>query len=319
MTVLVLTRRLDPVADLVVAELNTRGAPVVRLDPGDLPDHSLFTARLDGAAGWSGTWRGRHRDLDLGAVTAVHWRRPSPPRATVPASEPDARRWADAEARAGFRGVLDALPCIWINHPAANAAAGSLPGALAEAARCGLRVPRSLVTNDPHSAREFVASLPGGVAAYKSIGAGGPVTCDGVTYASWTSRVRADDITDAVGVTAHYFAEWIDKAYEVRLTAVGGRLFAAEIHTHSEAARIDFRRDYDACSYTVCDVPADVADGVRSLMDTYGLRYAALDFLVGHAGLWHLCDINPAGQYGWIEALRAPITRAIADELERQP
>ncbi|MFI7244479.1 ATP-grasp ribosomal peptide maturase [Streptomyces qinglanensis] len=315
MTVLVLTKQYDPVADLVVNELNTRRAPVVRLDPGDLPGDA-FTARLDGgAAGWTGTWRGRHRDLDLGAVTAVYWRRPSSHQLPE-GMAPDVHRWAAAEADAGFGGVLRALSCTWVNHPHRNKEATSGPRALAEAARCGLRIPRSLVTDEPEAAREFIASLPCGIAAYKAIGAGGPTRRGGTTYASWTSRVRAEEITDAVTATAHYFSEWIDKAHEVRVTAVGGRLFAAEIHTRSQAAREDFRRDYGACTYKVCDVPDEVVCGIRNLMKSFGLRYAAMDFLVSHAGIWHLCDVNPNGQYGWIEELRAPITRAIADVLE---
>lgn len=314
MTVLVLTRQLDPIADLVVHELNTRRTPVIRLDPGSLPGDS-FTGRLDGATGWSGTWHGQHRDLDLGAVTAVYWRRPSSHQ-LPDGMAPDVQRWAEAEAGAGFGGVLRALRCTWVNHPQHNRAAVSGPQALAEAARCGLRIPRTLVTNSPASARAFISSLPGGAAAYKSIGAGGPTARDGVTYASWTSKVSVDEITDSVSMTAHYFSEWIDKAHEVRVTVVGDRLFAAEIHTHSDAAREDFRRDYDACSYVVCDVPDEVSYGVQNLMKSFGLRYAALDMLVSHAGVWHLCDVNPNGQYGWIEELRAPITRAIADVLE---
>ncbi len=314
MTVLVLTRQLDPVADLVVAELNTRGAPVVRLDPGDLPVRGSFTARLGGPEGWAGVWRGQHRDLHFDTVSAVYWRRPSPSRATADLPG-DVRRWADAESRAGFRGVLDALPGIWVNHPRVNSAAASTPAALAEAARCGLRVPRSVVTNDPEAAQEFVASLPGAVAAYKSIGTGGPVTRDGVTYASWTSKVHAEEVTDAVGLSAHYFSEWIDKAYEVRLTVVGERLFASEIHAESEEARIDFRRDYDALTYKTCQVPDKIETRVLRLMRAFGLRYAALDFLVTQGGEWLLCDVNPNGQFGWIDELRQPITEALADIL----
>ncbi|MDJ1131229.1 ATP-grasp ribosomal peptide maturase [Streptomyces iconiensis] len=315
MTVLVLTRQLDPVADLVVHELNSRGTSLVRVDPGSLPASSLFTARLDGATGWTGEWRGQHRDLNLEEVTAVYWRRPSPHEMPI-GMPPDVERWAQAEAKAGFGGVLSALSCTWVNHPHANAAATSGPRALAEAARCGLRVPRTMVTNDPCAARGFVASLLGGVAAYKAIGGGGPTTHEGTSYASWTSKVRAAEITDGVAATAHHFSEWIDKAYEVRLTVVTDQMFAAEIHTHSAAAREDFRRDYDACTYKVCEVPETVAHGVRALMGSFELRYAAMDFLVSYDGAWHLCDVNPNGQYGWIDELRAPITRAIADVLE---
>ncbi len=314
MTVLVLTRQFDPVADLVVTELNTRGAPVVRLDPGDLPTEGRFTASMAGPAGWAGVWRGRHRDLHLDAVTAVYCRRPLRPRAADGLPD-DVRRWADAECQAGFRGVLDALPATWVNHPRANRAAASTPAALAEAARCGLRVPRAMVTNDPEAAQGFVASLPGAVAAYKSISTGGPVTRDGVTCASWTSKVHAGEITDAVSASAHYFSEWIDKAHEVRLTVVGERLFPVEIHAGSEASRIDFRRDYDALSYKTCQVPDTIAVGVRNLMRAFDLRYAALDFLVTHGGDWVLCDVNPNGQFGWDELQRRPITQALADIL----
>lgn len=314
MTVLVLTRQLDPVADLVVHELNARHTPVVRLDPGDLPTRSAFTARLDGATGWTGDWRGQHRDLNLDEVRAIYWRRPSAHR-LPPGMPGDVECWARAETKTGFGGVLSTLACTWVNHPDRNRA-GTGPRALAAAARCGLRVPRTMVTNDPAAARQFAAGLPGGVVAYKAIGGAGPTTREGTTYASWTSKVRVEEITDAVSASTHHFSEWIDKAHEVRLTAVDDRLFAAEIHTHSAAAREDFRRDYAACTYTVCDVPEEIAHGVHRVMTSLGLRYAALDFLVSHAGIWHLCDVNPNGQYGWIESLRAPITRAIADVLE---
>jgi hypothetical protein len=80
MTVLVLTRQLDPVADLVVAELNTRGAPVVRLDPGHLPERGRFTARLGDRTGWAGMARSapgprpgrRHRRLLAAPRPAPH-------------------------------------------------------------------------------------------------------------------------------------------------------------------------------------------------------------------------------------------------------
>ncbi|MGW6462077.1 hypothetical protein ACWF94_40155, partial [Streptomyces sp. NPDC055078] len=73
------------------------------------------------------------------------------------------------------------------------------------------------------------------------------------------------------------------------------------IDTHSTAARADFRSDYDACTYTRTDVPDDIRDGVHQLMHHYGLRYAALDLLIPPSGPWQLIDLNPAGQYDWLQ------------------
>lgn len=178
-------------------------------------------------------------------------------------------------------------------------------------------MPRTLITNDPAQARAFIDTLPGKTAAYKALGAGGPTTYGGAPYALWTSQIRADQIDGSVALTAHLFQQWIPKAYEVRLTAVADRMFAAEIHAGSAAARVDFRTDYDSLTYKPCTVPEPIADGMRGLLDAFGLHYAACDFLVNQDdGRWYLVDVNPNGQFGFVPELRTPIARALADLLE---
>ncbi|MFJ5883443.1 ATP-grasp ribosomal peptide maturase [Kitasatospora cineracea] len=317
MTVLVLTADLDPTADLVIAELNRRHVPVVRIDPGDFPAKLSLTAVIDGA-GWRGRVRGQHRDVSVPGIRSVYYRRPSDYRLPAGLAESD-HEWSRAEAIAGFGGVLASLDCLWVNHPHNNRRAGLKPLALAEAARAGLTVPKTLITNEPEQARSFVRQLPGKVAAYKPLGATMPPQDEDERVVLWTNRVTADEITTGVSATAHLFQEWIDKAYEVRLTGVGDELFAAEIHAGSEASRIDFRTDYDSLSYKVCDVPEAVADGVRSLMAAFGLHYAAMDFLVNNDGTWFLVDLNPNGQFGFVPDLRDPITTALANLLEGVP
>ncbi|MER8155618.1 ATP-grasp ribosomal peptide maturase [Streptomyces sp. NPDC094472] len=317
MTVLVLTRPTDATADLVIAELNERSIPVHRLDPGDFPESLSMAARIGpDHMSWEGALRGQHRDVSLTDVRSVYYRRPAAHRLHPNLPEQDAR-WADAEARAGFGGLVAALPCLWVNHPHRNALAALPPVALAAAARSGLLVPQTLVTNDPVEAREFVCALPGRVAAYKALGTTHPSDRDDRPQALWTTQVRPGEIDESVRRTAHQFQEWVAKAYEVRLTAVAERLFAAEIHAGSAASHIDFRADYDSLTYRPCRVPERVARGVHMLTFTFGLRYVALDFLVNPQGHWYLIDVNPNGQWGFIPDLRTPITRALADLLER--
>lgn len=316
MTVLVLTRPDDATADLVIAELNERSVPVCRLDPGDFPENLTVAARIGvGHASWQGALRGQHRDVSLCDIRSVYYRRPGAFRLHPDMTEQDAR-WAQAEAQAGVSGLLYSLPCLWVNHPNRNALATYPPVALAAAARSGLSVPRTLITNDPGQAREFVSALPGQVAAYKALGTAHPSDHDDRPQALWTTQVRPGEINESVRLTAHQFQEWVDKAYEVRLTAVAHSLFAAEIHAGSDASRIDFRTDYDSLTYKPCDVPEHIAGGVHMLMYTFGLQYVALDFLVTPRGRWYLVDVNPNGQWGFIPDLRAPITRALADLLE---
>ncbi|MEU3351317.1 ATP-grasp ribosomal peptide maturase [Streptomyces sp. NPDC037389] len=316
MTVLVLTKALDPTADLVISELNDRRVPVCRLDPGDFPENLTVSARIGGSTReWTGSVRGQHRGLPLDQVRSVYYRRPSAFRLSPDLSDTDAR-WARAEALAGFRGLLASLDCPWVNHPDRNAAAGVGPVALATASRCGLTVPATLITNDPDEARSFIKDLPAQIAAYKGLGDADPGEIDGWPQALWTTQVTAADITDTVTLTAHWFQEWIPKAYEVRLTVVGDQLFGAKIHAGSKESRIDFRKDYDSLTYSPCTIPFGIAEGVRRLMAAFGLRYAAMDFLVNPDGRWFLVDLNPNGQWAFVPDLRPAITHALADLLE---
>lgn len=114
--VLVVTRLDDPTSDIVIAELNARSVPVVRLDPGDfMTGDAQLTARY-GPGGLTGTVTTCSRELDLASVRSVYLRRPS--EYTVPAGmdEQDAV-FALAQARHGFGGVLGSLSCRYVNHP----------------------------------------------------------------------------------------------------------------------------------------------------------------------------------------------------------
>lgn len=316
MTVLVLTRAADPTADLVIAELNRRDTPVVRLNPADFPEALRATARIGPRySAWEGELRGQHRDVVLDQVRSVYYRRPTQFRLNPGLSGHDAK-WAFAEARAGLGGLLGALDCLWVNHPDRNAVAGGQPQALAAAVRCGLAVPDTLITNDPGQARAFITGLPGGIAAYKALGTTGPSGTDGEPAALWTTQVRAAEVDDSVALTAHLFQEWITKAFDVRLTVVGELMFAAEIHTTSPQAMIDVRTDYASHTYRPCQAPPAVAAAVRRMMAEFQLRYAAIDFLVDQNGKWTMNDFNPNGQWAFIPELREPITHALADLLE---
>ena len=308
---LVISQPQDLTADLVVVHLHARQVAVVRLDIGDFPTVTTMTASLGrGTQGaWSGVVDTGHHLVSLGEVAAVYYRRPSPFR--MPDLAGPELAWAVKEARHGFGGVLAALPCRWVNHPHHNAAA-TKPAQLAAAARCGLLVPATTITNHPGAARDFAAACPGG-AVYKTLD-GSP--SDVGARAVYTQMVTPDDDFAGVTATAHLFQAYVPKAYEVRLTVVGERMFAARIDAGSQAARLDWRTDYDAITFTPIDTPDQVAAGVRALLSRLRLRYAALDFVVDHEGRWWFLEANPNGQFGFIEhATGQPIADAIAADL----
>ncbi|MEU9337814.1 ATP-grasp ribosomal peptide maturase [Streptomyces sp. NPDC048290] len=311
--VLVVTKELDPAADLVVAELTSRRVPVMRLDMGDFPETVSLSA--EHAAGpWAGVLTDASRSVRLEEVRAVYYRRPRLPVVSAQLREPHLT-WAREQALAGLLGTLYALPVTWVNRPDVDGIASHKPGQLPVAAAHGLRTPRSLITTDPQAARTFCRETDGRVICKPLMG--GPLEYpDGRRTGVPTHVVDPDTLDDSVRLTAHLFQEWVPKSHEVRLTVVGGDMFAAEIHAGSDAARVDWRSDYDALSYDVCRVPDDVRAGVLGWLEHFRLAFGAFDFAVTPAGHWVMFECNPSGEWSWIQNRTGlPIAARIADLL----
>jgi ATP-grasp ribosomal peptide maturase len=311
-TVLVLTHWFDPTADYVIEELHRREVPVVRCNPGDFPGQLALVAALGNA--WTGVIRTPDRVVQLTEIGCVYYRRPTAFELPAGMSEPE-QKWAAREARLGLGGVLATLP-RWLNHPADIARAEYKPMQLAAARAAGLRVPDTLITNDVAAARGFVEAA--GRAVYKPL-AGSGIAEDGTYRLIYATQVAAEEIDESVTRTAHLFQAWVQKDYEVRVTIVNEELHAARIDAGSEAAAVDWRRDYDHLTYSVVEVPADVRRGTLALMRTLRLRFGALDFVVTPGGEWVFLEINPNGQWAWIEEQTGlPIAASIADALTKE-
>jgi ATP-grasp ribosomal peptide maturase len=315
--ILVLTHDDDPTADVVLHQLNARGTPFVRCDPGSFPADLRLTARLDpGGTTWDGQFSGAPREIGLQSLRAVYYRRPSEfrfPSRGLPAEEAFAR----SQARHGFSGVLSSLPeAVWLNSPSAMADARVKPHQLAVAARCGLRVPATLITNEPEAVGDFARAV-GGRIVTKSLAT--MVTVDDVQGSGvlYTAEVAADLWSDpGIASTAHLFQELIE-GVDVRVAAVAGQFFAAEIHPLDRAGPVDIRAHHEDVSYRVVEVPGDVRRGVLDLLRELRLTFAALDFRVVPGRGWVFLEANPNGQWAFIPDLRDSIAQAIADFLER--
>ncbi|WP_055694842.1 ATP-grasp ribosomal peptide maturase [Streptomyces prasinopilosus] len=315
-TVLVVTALEDVTADRVVAALNERGVPVVRVDPADIGPALTFGFRIDaGRPAWRGRLRTASREVEAREVAAVYYRRPTPYGARfthLPRQQGD---FATAEARHGLGGVLNDLPgARYVNHPAAVSRAEYKPAQLRRFARLGLRIPPTLITNDVKTAREFAVSH--GPVVCKTF-RGLPVGDDGRAGAIWAQRVDPETFDDTLTVTAHLFQAEIPKTGDVRVTVVGRRVFAQRVAAPDGA--LDWRRgDWDALLHAPITVPPPVQAALHAYLASFGLVFGCFDFALTGDGddpeHWTAIECNPNGQWGWLPDAE-DITEAFADLL----
>jgi hypothetical protein len=87
--------------------------------------------------------------------------------------------------------------------------------------------------------------------------------------------------------------------------------------TASARAALDWRHyDFDHVAHASIDLPERERVALLSLCASYGLRFSAADFVVGPDGSWTFLELNPNGQWGWIEERAGvPLGRHLAVEL----
>jgi hypothetical protein len=83
-----------------------------------------------------------------------------------------------------------------------------------------------------------------------------------------------------------------------------------------ESTRVDYRRAQDLNSYQATTLPTDDADRLRRYLRRCGLDYGAFDLIVTPNGQLVFLELNPVGQWLWLQHRTAlDISGAIADLL----
>jgi len=292
----------------VVRHLDAAGAGHHLVDTSRVPTTSTLTTRQRPDGTWTGTWEG----FDLAELHAMWWRRPQPFVLHGDLTRPQDRQFAIGECAAMVAGIWSCVDAEWVNDPDRDEAASRKMWQLQLASRAGLRVPRTLMTNDPDEARSFVAAEPGGV-IFKSFSA---------TPSTWreTRPVREVDLglMDQVRFAPVIFQELVPGGRDIRATVVGDQVFAAEIRADQSAYEFDFRIDSAHAPISEYHLPEPVQERLLALVHRLGLRYGAADFRVAPDGDHVFLEVNPAGQWLFVEyATGQQIAAALADLLVR--
>ena len=106
--------------------------------------------------------------------------------------------------------------------------------------------------------------------------------------------------------------ERIEGPSDVRVTIAGTRLFAARIDTADGCAGVDSRLDLDAPCVPHM-LPDEVSAALFQVMNELGLLFGTIDLKLTHSNEYVFFEVNPQGQFLYIEILTGqPISAAVA-------
>ncbi|WP_372592976.1 hypothetical protein [Actinotalea sp.] len=301
----------------VLRHLDHLGADTVLIDTAGLPRDVALTTTQD-ADRWHADWvvvgddGPAARSVDADELRVMWWRRPQPFGLHEEIGSAQDRAFAHGECAAAVAGLWSCLDATWVNDPDRDEAASRKMWQLKIATRLGLRVPRTCMTNDPERARAFIAAEPTGV-IYKSFSA---------TARTWRETRPVGEVDlgliDAVRYAPVIFQELIPGGVDIRVTVIGREMFAAEFRAGESAYEFDFRIDTAHCPTAAHELPSALRERLLALMDRLGLLYGAIDLRLTPEGDYVFLEINPAGQWLFVEyATGQPITAELAGLLAR--
>lgn len=129
----------------------------------------------------------------------------------------------------------------------------------------------------------------------------------------YTSEVTQAIKKEETEFNINYLQHKIEKKYDVRATFVGNRCFAVAIDSQKlEDTRVDWRKGEHILHHTPIELPRDIQRKCTLMMEMLGLDYGAYDFVLDKQGNYVFLEINPNGQWAWIEHLTGlPISKEI--------
>lgn len=308
--VLIVTASTDLHADMVEPLLTAKGHRPFRLNLDAFPRDYQILQEFSG-----GRLRNRLRCLpagdwlDCAEIGAIWVRKPGTFAYLSDELSGAERKYADLETEHALFSLFYTLDCYWMSHPWQLRGAQWKGEQLQRAVAMGFRVPASIVTNSPEQVHAFKASLAGPM-VFKSMAA--PLVSTTIVDDGMMQEL------DAVAQLASHFQEYIEKAYELRVTVIGRRVFAAKIHSQDDSRTAIDSRDMSAdVRYEATQLPAELEARCRAFVQSYGLEYGALDLIVTPAGEVVFLENNPAGQFLYIEQLvpELRMLEAVADKL----
>lgn len=311
-SVLLVTTSYDEAPDHVGAHLERCGVPFFRLDTDRFPRDVQIRFNPGGGL----TFRDGVNSFSGEQVRSVWYRRNVAPLLPIDV-ESGVLDFCEREHRAFLLGSLASLSTErWLSNPSAIWRAEHKPYQLAVANNLGFTIPRTVITND----REAVLELAQKHQLVAKAVSSGYIASEEGNRAIFTSALSSDDFKDLGGLRLApvIFQEKVEKISDIRVTVVGDDVFAAEILSQTnESSKVDWRATDDPdLMHKVHELPQDIVDRCKVLVSSLGLVFGAIDFALMADGSYVFFEINPNGEWLWIEdQLRFPISDRIAQWL----
>lgn len=197
-------------------------------------------------------------------------------------------------------GLAQQFSDIVINNPSKQVAASIKLQQLCTALKVGLSIPETFISNSPDV---IIDKANNKKTLYKPLTwlatSEGEILFSQIVTSEMLNKSRKS-LTLAPGI----YQDYIEKKRELRITIIDNNIFCVAIYSQDNPTTIvDWRRNQLEVKYEQIEVPSLLSKQLLDLMKILGLRYGAIDIIEKHNGDFVFLEVNPSGNWLWLEDL----------------
>lgn len=300
--VLIITHKEDYTSDFLINKLNDRNLKYKRFNCEDLnikhySINTSFRLNFDGEENYSSVW---FRRTKLPIMENL---------------KPEIQLYLAEEYYTFLKNIFSVLDCKWLSNPFEVYKAENKLLQLKEALELGFNIPDTIITNSRELLLKFYKKNNKRV-IIKPLSQSKIVENNSTSFL-FSNILKEEHILNLAeyDLTPCIYQELIEKNIELRITVVGDKVFAAATNSQEKInTKIDWRRE-DSIFYEF-KISNEIEQLCIKLVKNLNLKFGAIDMIIDKKGNYIFLEINPNGQWAWIETqTNLPISEAIINEL----
>ena len=239
--------------------------------------------------------------IDFQDIKSVYWR--SFNGVEIPnLAESYQQMLAFNDSMSALRTILQACPARWVNSWQAYQFHKEKPLQLRQVNQLGVRIPDTLITNNPEQVNSFAQSHSQVI--FK------PVYGGAHTQILTAAHLETDRLKLALSISPITIQEYIPGT-NIRSYVIGDSVYSAEIRSNS----LDFRADNRA-ELIPLELPAQIKQQCLAITKALYLEWTAIDWRRNPEGEYYFLEANPSPMFIHFEKQTGfPITEKLIELL----
>jgi glutathione synthase/RimK-type ligase-like ATP-grasp enzyme len=215
-----------------------------------------------------------------------------------------------------FNCIQLALDALWINNPQRTFDAENRLNQLLSAQNIGFSTPETLITNEKAAAKKFFKRFS--KSTIVKVLHHHEIYLNQRSYRFLTNNIETNHLSkfDELTYAPVIFQKKIENNSEIRVTVINDKTFCCRISTTQEKHNFsDLHKIKEKeLIFSEINIGKKLEKLCINLNRILGLLVSSIDFVQGKNGELYFLEINPIGDWNWIEKhTNLPITKSVFD------